>query len=75
MRTPHVLVGYAQTYRTPLQNMSARNVYAVFDPTSELWYRQWKGINIYAFYDSEQPSLSVIYSNGRGVVCLAGAMR
>ncbi|TLZ64571.1 MAG: hypothetical protein E6K13_02120 [Methanobacteriota archaeon] len=75
VRTPHVLVGYAQTYRTPLQNMSARNVYAVFDPTSELWYRQWKGINIYAFYDSEQPSLSVIYSNGRGVVCLAGAMR
>jgi len=71
-RTPHVLLAYSQTYPTALQNMTGNSTYAVFDPTAKLWYRQWKGINIYTFYDAERASLSLIYSNGKGVICITG---
>ena len=39
-------------------------VYAVLDPTTELWYRQWYGAQIYSAYASGAQNYSEIYDNG-----------
>ena len=71
-QTHYGLSDFVHTYPTPLQNITGTPTYAVFDPTAQLWYRQWRGNNIYRFYDTERPSLTRIYDNGKGVIYLAG---
>ena len=39
-------------------------VYAVLDPTTELWYRQWYGSQLYSAYSSDAQNYSEIYDNG-----------
>jgi hypothetical protein len=63
---------FLQAYPTPLQNMSGPPTYAVFDPIARLWYRQWRGINIYRFYEAERASLPVIYDNGQNAIYRVG---
>jgi hypothetical protein len=63
---------FLQAYPTPLQNMSGPPTYAVFDPIARLWYRQWRGINIYRFYEAERASLPVIYDNGQSTIYRVG---
>jgi len=72
-QTTYGLLDFVHTYPTPLQNMTGTPTYVVFDPTAQLWYRQWRGINIYRFYDTERPSLARIYDNGKGAIYLAGS--
>ena len=72
-QTPLIFVTFVQIYPTPLQGIpGVRPSYAVFDSTQHLWYRQWRGIETYRFYDSERASLSLIYDNGGGRIYLTG---
>jgi len=45
-------------------------VYAVFDDVSELWYRQYRGIDILQLYMKEITNYSLIYGNGKTEVFL-----
>ena len=40
------------------------SVYVVYDPTAELWYRQWRGSDAYEFYAAAKANYSLIYDNG-----------
>lgn len=64
-RVPVIRLGFAQEWPTPLDELSAPGaVYAVYDPTAQLWYRQWYGINIYQPYADARSNYSLIYDNG-----------
>ena len=46
------------------------HVYAVFDDTAELWYRQWRGIDVFQFYEDNRTRHSNIYADGRATIYL-----
>lgn len=56
---------FSQVYPIPLSYVGGQvTTYAAYDPTAELWYRQWYGSEIWGFYSSEQANNSLIYDNG-----------
>jgi hypothetical protein len=71
---PQSRVHFYETYPSDLDSLrSSPATYAVFDPTAQLWYLQWRGINIYRFYSAERTNYSLIYDNGRAVVYYVGS--
>jgi hypothetical protein len=71
--TPLTRLPFYQVYPTHFGRLaSPPATYAVFDPTAEIWYAQWYGINIYRFYVADQANASRIYDNGRSAVYYLG---
>jgi len=71
---PQSRVHFYETYPSDLDSLrSSPATYAVFDPTAQLWYLQWRGINIYRFYSAERTNYSLIYDNGRAAVYYVGS--
>ncbi len=64
-RTPRSDRGFYEVYPTAFEDFGGDFVYAVFDPTAELWYMQWRGIDIYRFYEGNRSDYSLIYANGQ----------
>ena len=59
-----IRVPFSEIWPTPIQNLTARPLYAVYDPTAELWYRQWYGVEVYQPYSDARANFSRIYDNG-----------
>lgn len=58
-------------YPDHLNSIHGRSaVLAVFDDVSELWYGQYRGINILRFYVRESGNYSLIYANGQAEIFL-----
>ncbi|HTD80964.1 MAG TPA: hypothetical protein VK723_02310 [Thermoplasmata archaeon] len=72
-RTPLVRVTFSEIYPTPLEKLGGTAPsYVVFDPTANLWYRQWRGVEAFQYYSDERESHSIIYDNGMGVIVVVG---
>ncbi len=69
-RTPWTRLVFQEIYPNDLEEVSGDIVYAVTDPTAELWYRQWRGVEIYRFYEGRLPDYSLIYTNGQADIFL-----
>ncbi len=70
-RAPRTDLGFYTVYPSAFEEFrGGATVYAVFDPTAELWYRQWRGMEIYQFYETDRTLYSLIYANGRATIFL-----
>ncbi len=64
-KTPYAVIGFFTVHPRALEEFGDTGaVYAVFDGTAELWYRQWRGIEMLRFYEAERSVYSSIYTNG-----------
>jgi len=61
---------YAYYNRTFATLQETGYVYAVFDGTSKLWYLQYRGGNVYDFYERQAADYPLIYDNGHVTVYL-----
>ena len=56
---------FADLRQTPLDSLDpGLPVYAIYDPTAALWYRQWYGADLYRSYYDARTNYSLIYDNG-----------
>ncbi len=68
-RTRYSAIGFFVVYPRSLEEFGdGTAVYAVFDETADLWYRQWRGVDVYRFYDEDRSVYSSIYANGEATI-------
>jgi len=68
-RTPFAGMRFLAAYPRPFEDFAGNSsVYAVYDPTASLWYRQWGGLDVYRFYEGYESNYSRIYDNGRSQI-------
>lgn len=66
---------FYELYPAPFHRLSGEvTVLAVYDPTTELWYRQWRGGGIYQFYQEQVATAPLIYDNGEAKVFLVTSL-
>lgn len=66
----YAMIGFFAIYPTPFGELSGDAVHAVFDGTAELWYAQWRGIEVFRFYEEDASGYSLIYANGKATIHL-----
>jgi len=74
VRPTIIQYSFAQVFPTQLREWAPGTpIYAVFDPTAELWYRQWYGPQFYAPYADARANYSLVYDNGWTQVYYVGS--
>ncbi|MFQ5918530.1 MAG: hypothetical protein ACE5I4_00625 [Thermoplasmata archaeon] len=64
-RTRYAVIGFFTVHPRALEEFDTTSAaYAVYDGTAELWYRQWRGVEVLQFYQANRAVYSLIYDNG-----------
>ena len=67
--TSPLRIGFYEVYPRPFGDFYERpTAYAVFDGTALIWYRQYRGVETYRFYEASRWPYPLIYNNGHAQI-------